>query len=57
MVSGTQRRPTLSIDAQVGNGSHPMSMPAQLGCCSVAPLRPHLAQRAPIGETDLMLQG
>jgi len=24
-----------------GNGCHPMSCPGQLGCCSVAPLRPH----------------
>jgi hypothetical protein len=32
--------------ALAGNGSHPMSMPAQLGCCRTAPLRPHLEQRA-----------
>jgi len=30
---------------RVGNGRNPIWCPAQLGCCSVAPLRPHRAER------------
>jgi hypothetical protein len=29
-----------------GNGNHPIPLPPQLGCCNVAPLRPHFMQRA-----------
>jgi hypothetical protein len=30
----------------VGNGSKPTPLPAQLGCCRLAPLRPQALQRA-----------
>jgi hypothetical protein len=31
---------------QTGNGSHPVSSSPQLGCCRLAPRRPHTVHRA-----------
>jgi hypothetical protein len=40
-----------SVAHRIGNGSHPKSLPAQVGCCWLAPLAPHLAQRAERGAS------
>ena len=42
---------------RVGKGSQPKSMPAQLGCCRTAPLRPLLLQRADRRKTSLDASG
>jgi hypothetical protein len=40
-LSDPVRLASYGVVVSTGNGCHPMSCPAQLGCCSVASLRPH----------------
>jgi hypothetical protein len=44
MLDGCRRGVSRS-QPLTGNGSHPRSMPAELGCWSAAPFAPHLPQR------------
>jgi hypothetical protein len=53
-IAAMRREVGVAIDP---TGFHPISMPAQLGCCSVAPLRPHIVQRADRRSTSLDASG
>jgi hypothetical protein len=41
---------SLKAVLQTGKRSNPMCIPAQLGCCRDAPLRPHLVQRGRLSQ-------